>query len=142
MRWAVSEHARSVLSELADRDVLDRGDVTELDFEDVSVEPFYRGGTAVTHLTTETSLPDATVELATRPQTGRAYATVRTADETYTVESPAGSDDVTVRNCYYEHDCTNYACSSSGCVYLERQCCNYGDGYHCDEWSKDGCCSC
>ncbi|MFC7082100.1 hypothetical protein [Halorussus caseinilyticus] len=141
-RWAAARHADSVLAELADRGVLDRGDATELDFEDASADPFYADGETVAHVTTETALDGATVELAVRPQTGRAYATVRTGDEVYTVESPAGSDDVSVQNCYYEHDCTSYACDGSGCVYLERQCCNYGDGYRCDDWSQDGCCSC
>lgn len=142
-RWAAAQHADPVLAELAERGVLERGSVAELDFENVEVEGFYKDGGSVAHVATETDLDGATVEFVVRPRTGRAYATVQEGGDTYTVESPAESDDVTTQDCYYEYDCTNYACDSgSGCVYLERQCCNYGDGYHCDEWSQDGCCTC
>lgn len=143
-RWAAARHAEPVLAELADRGVLDHGDVTELDFEGVTVDSFYGDGQAVAHVSATTDLDGTTVEVAVRPQTGRAYATVRPDDgEVYTVESAAGTDAVTTKDCYYEHDCTNYACDSgSGCVYLERECCNYGDGYQCGDWYQDGCCTC
>lgn len=141
-QWTAAQHARPVLAELARRGVLERGDVTELDFEDVTVDSFHKDGQVVAHMATETALDEATVELVVRPQTGRTYATVRTDEEVYTVESPTGTDDVTTQDCYYEYDCTNYACNSGGCVYLTRQCCNYGDGYECGNWEQDGCCTC
>lgn len=141
-RWAASRHADPVLAELADRGVLERGEVGGLDFESVETKGVYKDGEAVAHLETTTELDGASVEFVVRPETGRAYATVRTDGETYIVESEAGSDDATTQDCYYEHDCTNYACDGPGCVYLERECCNYGDGYECGDWYQDGCCSC
>lgn len=143
-RWAVAQHADPVLAELADRGVLDRGSVTELDFEGVQTKGVFKDSAVVAHVETTTEFEEYEVEFAVRPQTGRAYATVRSDDgRAYTVESAAESDDVTMQDCYYNHDCTNYACdSASGCVYLEQQCCNYGTGYECGDWYQDGCCGC
>jgi hypothetical protein len=36
-RWAAAQHADPVLAELADRGVLERGDIAELDFDDADV---------------------------------------------------------------------------------------------------------
>jgi hypothetical protein len=141
-RWAAAQHADPVLSELSRRGVLERGSVTELDFEGVEAKGVQKDGTVLAHVETTTEFEDATVEFAARPQTGRVYATVRADGDVYTVESAAGTDDVTTQGCYYEHDCTNYACDGGGCVYLERECCNYGDGYECGDWYQDGCCTC
>lgn len=156
-RWAAAQHADPVLTELARRGVLERGDVTELDFEGVETKGLFKNDEVVVQLATETEFEGYTVEFVARPQTGRVYATVRPDDgDTYTVESAADSDDVTTQDCWYEHDCTNLACGSggSGCAYLERECCNpclqessdeLGTSdceTTCSDWSADGCCLC
>lgn len=157
-RWAASQHADPVLAELADRGVLERDDVAELDFEDVETKGVYKDGEAVAHVATETEFDGSSVEFAVRPETGRAYATVRTdGGDVYTVESAAGDDDVTTQGeCWYEHKCESVACSSGGgCLYLERECCCQ-DGTtglssddvgttcneSCTDWYEDGCCTC
>lgn len=142
-QWAVSQHADDVLAELARRGILARGDAAELDFDALSVKGLGKDGTPTAQLETTTERDGKSVEVVVRPGTGRAYATVRTDGDVYTVESVAGSDDVTTQNCYYNHKCESAACSSGGgCVYLEQQCCDYGTGYKCGNWEEDGCCTC
>lgn len=151
VRWAASQHADPVLAELADRGVLERGSVTELDFQNAAVDPFYKDGQAVAHVATETEFDDATVAFVARPETGRVYATVRTdTGDTYTVESAAGTRDVTTQDCWYEHTCDSTYCDSgNGCQKYERQCCDSGcvqSGVGtmgcCSDWYEDGCCPC
>lgn len=139
-RWAAAQHADPVLAELADRGVLERGDVTELDFVNADVKGLYRDGTTDVRIAATTEFDGGRIEFVSRPGTGRTYATVRTDDgEVYTVESAAGSDDATVRSCWYEHKCASYMCGiGSYCQYLERECCAGG----CTSWRDDGCCSC
>lgn len=149
-RWAVAEHADPVLAELAEKGVLERASVTELDFENVETKGRYKDGTTVVHITTETEVEDATVEFVARPQTGRVYATVRPDDsDVYTVESVAGEDVVTTSDCWYEHTCDSTPCNGgNGCQMYERQCCdggcvqNVGSRGCCTDWYTDGCCPC
>lgn len=151
-RWATAQYADPVLDELAERGLLERGSVTELDFESVEVEGFYKDGETVAHVETTTEFEDAIVEFAVRPQTGRVYATVHTDDgDVYTVERAAGSDDVTTQSCWYEHTCdTSQFCDSgNGCQKLESQCCDdgcvqsgIGTESCCGPWYDDGCCPC
>lgn len=149
-RGVVAEHADPVLAELAANGVLARGDVAELDFDDLSVDALAKDGTPTAQLETTTDVDGGEVEVLVRPETGRAYATVRTDGDVYTVESAAGSDDVSTQDCYYEHRCTNLSCDTAGeCVYQERECCdNLTQGeigtsdYDCGNWYNDGCCLC
>jgi hypothetical protein len=145
---AVADHAAPVLAELADRGVLERGDATELEFGGVesrmadgaTVKGLRKGDATTVHVETTTELDDGHVEIAVRPSTGRAYATVRPDDgDAYTIESEAGSDDVSTTSCWYEHKCASYMCGiGSYCQYLERECC----ANSCTDWYDDGCCSC
>lgn len=147
-RWAVAEHADPVLAELAANGVLDRGNVAELDFEDLSVAAIVKDGTPTAQLETTTDVDGDEVEVLVRPETGRAYATVRTDGDVYTVESAAGSDDVTTQDCTYEHRClTDQYCSDGGCQYQERACCDNLSSSEvgtadCGDWTNDGCCPC
>lgn len=150
-RWAAARHADPVLAELAERGVLQRGDVTELDFGDADVKGLYKDGTPVVQIETTTEFDDAEVEFVSRPGTGRVYATVRREDTTYTVERAAGSDGVTVQSCWYEHRCIQLSCSGNGgsyCLYQERHCCDNcteevgTSATCCGSWTYDGCCGC
>lgn len=80
-------------------------------------------------------------------------STVRRGDTTFTVERAAGSDDVTVQSCWYEHRCTGFSCGGSGgsnCQYQERNCCDNctaggavgTSATCCGSWYNDGCCTC
>lgn len=145
---AVADYAAPVLAELARRDVLEQGEATELDFSGVesrvadgaTVKGLRTDAGPTAHVETTTELDDGRVEVAVRPGSGRAYATVRTDDgDVYTIESAAGSDDVSTQDCWYEHKCESYMCGiGSYCQYLERECC----ATSCTDWYDDGCCSC
>lgn len=47
---------------------------------------------------------------------------------------------VSPQDCYTETKCSGEVCQYGGYNEYERQCCNYGDGYHCDSWEWSGCC--
>lgn len=139
-RWALDAHAQPVLAALAEKGVLERESVTELEFSERTVKGLAKDGQATAQITAEAQTDDGHVEFFVRPETGRAYATVFGEEQTYTLESPAGRDVVTQDDCWYEHRCkANSNCTSLNCVYQERYCCR---GLGCGAWQYDGCCAC
>lgn len=154
-RWALVQHARPVLAELADRGVLDRGTVDELGFDDMDVTGLYLDGETTAQITVRTDTATGPLEIHVRPELGFARGTIEdTGDGPLTVESNPSDDDVSTQVCWTETDCTS-SCDfgSDSCAYLERRCCNpclqstddastASCETSCDSWSQEGCCSC
>lgn len=154
-RWAVVQHAGPVLAELADRGVLERGTVDELDFDRLDVRGLYVDGETTAQIVVRTETATGPLEIHVRPELGFARGTIKDAgDGPLTVESDAKDDDVSTQVCWTESSCTAECdFNTADCAYLERRCCNpciqSVDGpstanceTSCDSWSQEGCCSC
>lgn len=136
----LQDHATPVLSELADRGVIQSASAAAFDLSDATLSVSDDGAKIVA--TKETDAHEVTLEV--RPDQSESVASVKpTGDESpFTLRSEAGDDVSTESHCYYEYDCTNYPCSSTSteAVYLRRHCCEYTDGTDCSSWEQDGCC--
>jgi hypothetical protein len=138
---AFDAHGTPVLSELADRGVIQSASAAAFDLSDATLSVSDDGAKIVA--TKETPAHEVTVEVL--PDESESAASVKPTggESPFTLRSAAGDDDVSTEDhCYYEYDCTNYACSdqSNEAVYLKRHCCEYTDGTDCSSWEQDGCC--
>jgi hypothetical protein len=154
-RQAVADHATPLLSALADRGVLDRGDVAELGIDALQpaweYEQFGDGatvtaveadGTLSAKIAASGSFGGDTVELSVQPERGVSYALVHPSEgDPFTLrQEPDGTISDTASDCGYEYFCEDDHCESSIYTYYRQYCCT-DDGFtYCEYAEKVGCC--
>lgn len=154
-REAVADHATPLLAALADRGVLDRGEVAELGLD--SLEPAWEyeqfgGGATVTAFEADGTLSakiavSSTVggdaaEVVVQPERGVSYARVDPADgEPFALrQEPDGTVSTGVRDCGYEYFCQDDRCTTSRLTHYRQYCCEEDEFEHCEYAEMIGCC--
>lgn len=160
---ALDEHAGDLLSDLADRGLLDAGDAGALDLgEPRSVEAYHAAieqresavhvggveatdGTVTAHVSASVWTDQGRLSIHVQPEAGEAHAALRDGDDAGgTVFRDSGGDVEPEPICEYScSDCQLESCSASSSYRAyEEYCCQYSDGsVDCDP-TGDPCSSC
>lgn len=157
VRAALDDHAADVLAGLADRGVLDRGDLAEFDLsvldgatfarssDGVHVSAFELDGVVTAHVVAGTETPTHDVSVVVQPERGRSFARVVSKADGERTLLLAGDDGVVEpdHHCWYETRCSSECCTSTCAdpAEYEYHCCEQSDGTtNCEPVERVGCC--